>query len=112
MVAPLQDNIFNRAKSNLKYIEACAFGIPIVCQDMCTYEDAQFKFNTGDEMMDNIKDILSGSSHYMRLSDQSRTVADKLWLEDNIGAYQELYTTPYLSDSRPKLNQLNSIVAG
>ena len=29
MVAPLQDNIFNRSKSDLKYIEASAFGLPI-----------------------------------------------------------------------------------
>jgi len=111
MVAPLQDNIFNRAKSNLKYIEACAFGIPIVCQDMCTYEDAKFKFKTGDEMMDNVKDILSGSSKYMRLSDESREVAQSLWLEDNIDAYKELYTTTFASADRPKLNKLNNIVA-
>ena len=112
MVAPLRDNIFNKAKSNLKYIEACAFGIPIACQDMCTYDDAQIKFKTGDEMMDNIKDILSGSGSYMRLSESHRDVAEKLWLEDNIGAYKELYTTSYGSKDRPILNSLNNIVAG
>ena len=47
IVAPLQDNTFNRAKSDLKYIEACALGLPIVCQDLCTYENAPIKFKTG-----------------------------------------------------------------
>ena len=35
--AALQDNNFNRAKSNIKLLEAAALGIPCVCPDMCTY---------------------------------------------------------------------------
>lgn len=111
MVAPLQDNNFNRAKSNLKFIEACAFGVPIVCQDMCTYEDAFFKFNTGDELTDNIKEILRGTSTYMRHSDQSRAVAEGLWMEDHVDVYNELYKYNYGSKERVKINKLNNIVA-
>tara|TARA_R110002167_G_scaffold9579_19_gene44365 strand:+ start:2193 stop:3458 length:1266 start_codon:yes stop_codon:yes gene_type:complete len=109
MVAPLMDNNFNKAKSNLKYIEACAFGIPIVCQDMCTYHDAPYKFNTGDDMIDQIKEVLSGTSNYMLLSDRARAHADTMWLEDNIGCYQELYTTDVGDLSRKHLNALNGI---
>ena len=109
MVAPLRDNIFNRAKSNLKFIEACAFGIPIVCQDMCTYEDAIYKFNTGDDMIDQIKEILSGIGSYMNKSAQARSVAEGLWLEDNIEAYYELYNMNYGSVTRKRLNALNGI---
>ena len=111
MVAPLMDNNFNRAKSNLKYIEACAFGIPIVCQDMCTYEEAPHRFNTGDEMIDQIKQVLSGTSSFMATSDQARSYAEGMWLEDNINCYRELYTTKPGSPARPILNSINNIVA-
>lgn len=111
LVAPLQDNIFNRAKSNLKYIEACAFGIPIVCQDMCTYEDAIHKFKTGDEMLDQLATIFKGSGSYMKNSQRHRRVADTLWLEDHIGKYQELYSYSYGDPKRLELNKLNNIVA-
>ena len=112
LVAPLQDNIFNRAKSNLKFIEACAFGIPIVCQDMCTYADAYHKFKTGDEMIDKLQEILKGTSSYMRDSQRHRHFAESLWLEDNIDKYHELYNFDFADKRRVKLNKLNNIVAG
>jgi len=111
MVAPLMDNNFNKAKSNLKYIEACAFGIPIVCQDMCTYAEAPYKFTTGEEMIDQIQDVLKGTGSYMSISDNARSFANTMWLEDNIDCYKELYTTKFGTAGRPKLNALNNIVA-
>lgn len=38
--AALQDNNFNRCKSNIKLIESGAIGMPCVCPDMVTYKDA------------------------------------------------------------------------
>ena len=110
MVAPLQDNNFNRAKSNLKFIEACAFGIPIICQDMCTYEDAFFKFNTGDELIDQLKHVLKGVGSYMSYSERARNFADGMWLEDHIDTYRELYTSSPGSVDRINLNKINNIV--
>ena len=72
MVAPLQDNTFNKAKSDLKYIEACAFGIPIACQDLCTYENAPIKFKTGDEMIDQIDRTLKDTKRYKSLIKKGR----------------------------------------
>lgn len=106
MVAPLQDNIFNRCKSDLKYIEGCALGIPTVCQDMCTYENAMFKFNTADEMVDQIDNIMSEKTNYMKYVRKGREVINGRWLENeaNIGKYHELYTLPYGSSKRVFLN--------
>ena len=105
MVAPLQDNTFNRAKSDLKYIEACAFGLPAICQDLCTYENAQFKFNTGDEMIDQLDDVLSDKTRYMKICRKARSYADTRWLENdaNIDKYLELYTTEFKSPDRKLL---------
>ena len=113
MVAPLQNNTFNKAKSDLKLVEANCYGIPIVCQDLCTYEDAPFKFNTGDEMIDQLDDILSKKGRYMNLSSKARKTAELRWLENdsNIDKYVELYTLPYGDPQRKLLNPINGIVA-
>lgn len=111
MVAPLQDNNFNKSKSDLKLIEANAFGLPIACQNLCTYEDAPFKFNTGEEMIEVIKDVLSKKGRYMNLSAKARSAANSRWLEneENLKCYVELLTLPYADKGRTRLNEINGI---
>ena len=109
MVAPLQDNTFNKAKSDLKYIEACAFGIPIACQDLCTYENAPIKFKTGDEMIDQIDRTLKDTKRYKSLIKKGRAYADTRWLEDdkNIDCYMELYQYDVNDPRRVNLSRYN-----
>ena len=109
MVAPLQDNSFNRAKSDLKYIEACAYGLPVACQDMCTYEQAEIKFKTGEEMMYKIEEELRRTGHYKNSSYKRRKVAEDRFLEldKNIGCYKELFTLPYGDPNRINLKRYN-----
>jgi hypothetical protein len=109
MVAPLQDNSFNRAKSDLKYIEACAYGLPVACQDMCTYEQAEIKFKTGEEMMFKIEEELRRTGHYKNSVYKRRKVAEDrfLELEKNIGCYEELFTLPYGDPRRINLKRYN-----
>ena len=111
MVAPLQDNTFNKAKSDLKYIEACSFGLPIACQDLVTYTDAPIKFKTGDEMIGQIEETLSKKGRYMNWCAKYRKVAEGRWLEneDNINKYVELYTLPFGHPNRKLLNKINNI---
>lgn len=111
MVAPLIDNNFNRCKSDLKFIEGCAFGVPTICQDMCTYENAFYKFNTGDEMVDHIDSLMRDKTTYMKAVRRGRQVIDGRWLENenNMDKYKELYTLPYGHADRKLLNELNGI---
>lgn len=111
LVAPLQDNVFNRAKSDLKFIEACCYGLPIACQDLCTYEEAPIKFKTGDEMVDQIEETLSKKGRYMNLSAKYRKVAESRWLEngDNLQKYYELYMYPYGDSNRKLINAVNGL---
>lgn len=111
MVAPLKDNNFNKSKSDLKLIEANAFGIPIACQNLCTYEDAPFKFDTGEEMVDVVRNVLSKKGRYMNLSAKARAAANTRWLEnpENLQCYVELMTIPYGDKRRTRLNEINSI---
>jgi processive 1,2-diacylglycerol beta-glucosyltransferase len=41
-LAPLEDNLFNRCKSNLKVLEASAHSIPIICSKIHPYFGAEF----------------------------------------------------------------------
>jgi len=109
MVAPLENNNFNKSKSDLKYIEACAFGLPIACQDLCTYANAPVKFNTGDEMIDRINETLKDTDKYKSICKKARQYADTRWLETdtNIDCYMELYTTPFGDKSRKNMSRYN-----
>lgn len=87
LLVPLDDNLFNKAKSNIKYIEAGAVGTPVIAQDC-------------DEFKAVIKDGVSGflyhDSLYKKLEDIYKN-KDKLY---DIGknAYQEIienHTTDY-----------------
>jgi hypothetical protein len=111
MVAPLQDNNFNKSKSDLKLIEANCYGIPIACQNLVTYQNAPFKFDTGEEMISVIDDVLSKKGRYMNLSAKARKAADSRWLEneDNINKYVELFTLPYGHPDRKLINAINGI---
>ena len=108
MIAPLIDNTFNRAKSDLKHIEASCLGVPIACQDICTYKNAPIKFNNGDEMIDQISKTMKWVDDYMKASKAGRSTADTRWLEvdSNIDKYAELYNYSYQSPERKHLNSL------
>ena len=109
MVAPLQDNSFNRAKSDIKFIEACALGLPVACQDMITYKDAQIKFKTGSEMIDLIEKTIKNKHKYRSNSIELRKIGESRFLEknENIGAYFEALLTPYQSSQRNYLRKWN-----
>lgn len=107
--AALEDNNFNRAKSNIKLLEAGALGVPCVCPDMVTYKDAFLKYKTGEEFIDQVKYALKDQSRYVNLCKKSREFAEGYWLEDekNIGKHQEAYFTAYNSPERKYLLETN-----
>lgn len=90
-IAPLQNNPFNLAKANIKYIEAGAFGIPCICQDLEPYKQAPLRFNTGDDLADQIKKLVTDRRRYLTESDNARKDACKYWLEDHITEHARLY---------------------
>ena len=113
MVAPLQVNNFNNAKSDIKFLEACTLGIPCLCQDMETYHTApsSLKFKTPEEFEQKIHSILhpKNRAKYFSNIDKLRSIAEKRVLElpQNIGAHIEALTTPYGSSDRKYLREWN-----
>ena len=92
VVAPLADNEFNRAKSNIKVLESGALGIPGTFQDIPCYSDiGPSLFTTGEEMLMNIGKILQDEDSYSAAVKQARAIAEENWLEDHLGEYEALY---------------------
>ena len=113
MVAPLQLNDFNRAKSDIKFIEACVLGIPCLCQDMETYQTApqSLRFSNVGEFEDKIEKTLNWKKRnkYFQNTHKLRAIGQKriLELDQNIGAHLEALNTPWGSDERKFLKEWN-----
>jgi hypothetical protein len=109
MIAPLKDLIFNHAKSDIKFLEACAHGLPIACQKITAYKDVPLKFSTGEEMIEIIRQTLKTEESFLAESRRARECIDKNWLEreENLSVYKELFFYPYQDIRRNYLNKLN-----
>jgi hypothetical protein len=107
VIAPLQNNIFNNAKSNIKYLEASCMGIPGVFQDLVTYKDAPLRFTTGSDLIDQLKKLFKDESTYMKYSTKAREYADTMWLDDHLDEFAELYFTNIKDPTRNHLLNLN-----
>ena len=96
-IAPLQENDFNRGKSDLKFLEATALGLPVACQDICTYSVAPIKFRTGEDMLKKIRETLETEETFLAASRRARILLEGRWLEreENIGKYFDVYSHPY-----------------
>ena len=106
-----KDNVFNKCKSDIKYSEACALGLPLVCQDLEPYKKCKYatKFKTGDEFIDVLKKVTKDESSYVRLSDRCVNEAKDLWLENdkNWKKFEELYIYPYKHKGRKLINSMS-----
>jgi len=80
--ASLLNNEFNNCKSNIKLIEAGAFGIPCVCPNSPAYSDAILKYNTGSDFIDIIKTVLKNQTTYAEQCKKARALANNYWLDD------------------------------
>jgi hypothetical protein len=104
LLAPLEDNSFNRCKSNIKYLEFSALGIPMAGQNICTYNKYTDILFNGPNDLDIITNKLfferDSEERYRNIIEQQRKVIDGengssgWWLEKNIGTYYKLYSLP------------------
>lgn len=111
IVAPLIDNEFNRAKSNIKFLESCVMGLPCLVQNMVTYQDAPdfLKFKDAQEFEDKIGKVLGNRKNYHGNVETFRSVGEQYFLErpENIGCHIEALTTPWNSPERNFLKKWN-----
>jgi len=110
-IAPLQNNSFNKSKSDIKYVESCMLGIPCLLQDIETYYTApkHLKFDTIEEFEEKLQKLLRKQQNYYTEIDAMHKYGKTRFLEnkENIGCFMEAYMTPYGSPDRKFLSRYN-----
>lgn len=112
-LAPLQDNNFNKSKSDIKFIEAAQLGVPCLCQNLVTYSSAPdfLKFTTVEELEEKVERLLNWKNRnaYYKLVPELRKVGESRFLElpDNYGAFMESLNTHYGDPARVLLPRHN-----
>jgi len=104
IIAPLQDNTFNRCKSNIKYLESSALGIPGVYQDLPCYSPyTEHVFTDANKLQNQLDNLFRDKQKYMKIIKENRHVVDYgktnikyfergAWLEKNLSKWYELFS--------------------
>ena len=114
MIAPLQDNAFNKAKSDIKFVEAAMLGVPVLLQDIETYSTAPSwsRFKCIDEFAAKVEEKLNfkNKKNYYKEVEALRSYGETRFLElpQNIGCFYEAYATPFGDPRRVNLKRYNS----
>lgn len=100
VIAPLQDNVFNRCKSNIKFLEMGGLGIPCICQNLEPYRKyTDTLFDDEDDLSNMVDNLLGSKERYMdnvKLNHDivynGNEIKSGGWLlEDNINDWIKLY---------------------
>ena len=98
IIAPLKENVFNKCKSNLKYLESCAVGAVCVGSsfEFSPYSmiDDMAKINwsmTAKQLEYNIFELCK-KDNYNRVLDKQYNYINENWLENNIDKYLEIFS--------------------
>lgn len=119
IVAPLQDNEFNRAKSNIKLLESWSLGIPCIVQNLICYNQyTNMVFDDANSLQNQIDGLFKHRDKYKKIIKENRYIIDMGrpnfpglenggWLEKNInwqvnsktnkgeiGGHYSLFTLP------------------
>jgi hypothetical protein len=93
-IAPLEDNVFNACKSNIKMLEYTACGIPGVYSNVEPYWKAYLKANNEEEMIAHIEALADDINLRARAFNKDyQTIRGQLWWEEsnNIKNYANSY---------------------
>lgn len=93
-IAPLDDNIFNKCKSNLKMLEYICAGFPGVYSNVYPYQNAHLTSNNGEEMISHIEKLANDVDFRQKVWNIDRkTIGNDLYWEDskNLAYYINSY---------------------
>jgi hypothetical protein len=101
VVAPLLDNIFNRCKSNIKFIEMAALGIVPLVQDLTPYQNcgADLRFKDANGLQNLIDIVLKDKDKYLNIVRNNRDIIENgdsnapkgWWMESNMDRWFKLF---------------------
>ena len=104
LIAPLVDNKFNQCKSNIKWLEFSALGIPMAGQNICTYNKyTDNLFSNANDLQNLVDNLFHKPGSEKRYSDiivKNRQIVEKgdkyesrgYWLQNNVQKYINVYS--------------------
>jgi hypothetical protein len=98
-IAPVEDNLFNACKSNLRLLEYGACGFPVICSDVRCYQDGlpvtRVK-NRFRDWVDAIRMHIADLDACAQAGDELRKVVQRNWMLE--GANLQAWRTAWLPD--------------
>lgn len=106
IIAPVKDCEFNRCKSNIKWLEACAIGVPLYAQNIPTYSNYMPElqlFNDSTDLYEKLmklknmsagcyESIITKQWHWLNSPHNECGISSpNWWMEDNIGPWMNLF---------------------
>lgn len=97
ILAPLKENVFNKCKSNLKYLESCAVGSVCFASDFefspysMVDNDAKFTWTMNAKQLEYNFWNLCNKDVYNRILDKQYDYINEMWLENNINLHYKLF---------------------
>lgn len=98
IIAPLKENVFNKCKSNLKYLESCAVGSVMIGSSFddspynCIDERCKLHKTMNSKHIENMFWNLCEKDTYNEiLCNQYKYINENGWLENNISKYTNLF---------------------
>lgn len=98
VIAPLANNLFNKCKSDLKYLECCAIGRVCICSD---FENSPYHYAhelqkvpvnaTAKQIEYAFKQC---TEHYDEIVQYQYEYLNKRWLENNLDKYRAIFDKP------------------
>ena len=90
-IQPLQDNDFNRAKSNIKLLEAYGEGVPILTQDLPLYAmNKHCNFSTAEDLDKKVKAILTNKYDYSTIVERNYDLVQDWFIEDHLEPWKNI----------------------
>lgn len=97
-IAPIQDNVFNRCKSGLKYLEYSTTGIPGVYSDLPPYNEIVrsgqngFLASTAAEWEENLVSLIENADlRHKMAAEAQRTISNDWLLSNNAYRWRDTY---------------------
>ncbi|WP_233787540.1 glycosyltransferase family 2 protein [Pseudomonas yangonensis] len=97
-VAPVEQNLFNDCKSNLRLLEYGACGFPVICSDVLCYQNSNLPVtlvkNRFRDWVEAIRMHLADLDETARLGDRLRGAVQSRWMleGDNLLLWREAWT--------------------
>ena len=92
-LAPLIDNSFNRSKSDIKCTDYASADIVTMASNLAPYKKTAQLFFSGDWKTDRdtIIEVFQNKEKKELIIEKQKKILNKMWLENNIGKYRELF---------------------